>query len=142
MSKTHLLSEYAQRFVGMMTGDSPRFIRKFWEVDYTDKDWSFQQSTSTGPAVYSGREHMMFWQHGSGVYRSYVEETAGRLGGAPFRGGAAWGKRGISVSQMAPFRASLYAGELFDNNAGVILPRRPDLLAPIWFFCRSGELER
>jgi hypothetical protein len=137
-----LLSKYTDGIVGMMTGDSTRFIRKFWEIDVADYSWSFQQSTVTGTEPYSGREHVMLWQGGRGIYREYVEQTAGRLGGAPFRGGAAWGNRGISISQMAPFRASLYTGELFDNNAAVILPRRPDLLAPIWHFCRSGELER
>jgi hypothetical protein len=142
ISSSSLLSQYADGLVGMMTGDSPRFIRKFWEVEYASEDWSFQQSTATDSEPYSGREHVMLWQNGRGVYRDYVERMGGRLGGAPFRGGAAWGRRGISISQMAPFRASLYTGELFDNNAGVILPRRPELLAPIWHFCRSGELER
>lgn len=141
-TKTPLLMKYAAGIVGMMTGDSPRFIRNFWEIRDMDGGWSFQQSTITGAEYYSGREHVMFWEEGSGVYRDYVEETDGRLGGAPFRGSAAWGKRGISISQMAPFRASLYTGELFDNNAAVILPRHAELLAPIWHFCRSGELER
>jgi hypothetical protein len=48
----------------------------------------------------------------------------------------------VSISQMAPFRASLYTGELFDNNAAVILPRNPDLVGAIWRFAVSGELER
>ena len=140
--KKPLLMEYAAGIVGMMTGDSPRFIRNFWEICGMGEGWSFQQSTITGTEHYSGREHVMFWEGGQGIYRDYVEETDGKLGGAPFRGGAAWGKRGISISQMAPFRASLYTGELFDSNAAVILPRHSDLLAPIWHFCRSGELER
>ena len=142
VAKKPLLMKYAAGIVGMMTGDSPRFIRNFWEICDMGEGWSFQQSTITGTEHYSGREHVMFWEGGRGIYRDYVEETDGKLGGAPFRGGAAWGKRGISISQMAPFRASLYTGELFDNNAAVILPRHPDLLAPIWHFCRSGELER
>ena len=137
-----LLSEYADGLVGMMTGDSPRFIRFFWEVGHLGETWAYQQSTVRETTHYGGREHIMMWQGGSGIYKDYVIETDGKLGGAPFRGGAAWGKRGVSISQMAPFRATLYSGELFDNNAAVIFPHQADLVAPIWHFCTSGELEK
>lgn len=142
LAKLPILAHYADGLVGMMTGDSPRFIRNFWEVPELGSKWAYQQSTVTEASAYSGREHIMLWEGGQGRYHRYVAETNGKLGGAPFRGGAAWGKRGVSISQMAPFRASLYTGELFDNNAAVILPREEALLAPIWHFCRSGELER
>src|SRR5690606_15643199 len=36
---------------------------------------------------------------------------------------------------------TLYTGELYDNNAAVILPKNRELLEPIWLFARSGALE-
>ena len=58
---------------------------------------------------------------------------------AYIRGTLAWGKLGVSVSQMGDLPASLSLGEAFDTNAAVIVPHDPSDLPAIWAFCSSPE---
>jgi len=56
---------------------------------------------------------------------------------ARLQGTAAWGKRGVVVKLMGDFSFSLYHGELFDSNVTAIVPRKDDLVEPVWAFCLS-----
>ncbi len=49
------------------------------------------------------------------------------------------GRMGVAVSAMQQLPASLYAGDLFDNNTMVILPKRPEHISATWAFCRSAN---
>ena len=40
---------------------------------------------------------------------------------------------------MRGLPCTLYAGEIFDNNTAVILPKKPQHLPAIWAFCQSPE---
>lgn len=132
------LGELATSLAGMMTSDSPRFVRKFWEISDRAQDWEYFQSTSSDGRPYSGLSEALYWQKGSGTYRSYVEANRNRLGGAPLRGRSAWGRRGVAISQMG-LVASLYCGSPFDNNIAVLIPHNEVDLPAIWAFCRSHE---
>src|SRR5665647_445500 len=59
-----------------------------------------------------------------------------------FRGDKAWGKGGVAIGQMYRLEATLYTGEAFDNNTAVIIPNQTFDLAALWYFCRSGELNK
>ena len=126
-----LLSFYSDGYAGIQSGDYPRFGRNFWERPLPHPDWSYQQSTVRGTVPYSGREHIVWWEKGSGVLSKQP--------GAYIRGRSAWGKRGVAVSQMGWLPVSLYTGELFDNNTAVILPKNEADLPAIWAFCSSPE---
>jgi len=43
---------------------------------------------------------------------------------------------------MSNLAVTLYTGELFDNNAAVIIPKDPSLLPAMWAFCKSPEFAR
>lgn len=132
------LGDRAISLAGMMTSDSPRFVRYFWELPERRADWEYFQSTSNDSLPYSGLSQVLYWQQGVGIYRAYVDANRDRLGGAPLRGRAAWGKRGVAISQMG-LNASLYCGSPFDNNVAVLVPNDPEDLNAIWAFCRSPE---
>ncbi|BCU82862.1 hypothetical protein JIR001_26450 [Polycladomyces abyssicola] len=124
-----ILGDYAKGLAGIQSGDTPRFSRYFWEFYRIFTDWSFQQSTPDSTCHYNGRERVLFWQEGRG------ELT--RSPGAYVRGTEGWGKQGVAISQMGELSATLFTGEIWDNNTAVIVPEDTDHLAAIWCFCAS-----
>ncbi|MEW6049057.1 MAG: DNA methyltransferase, partial [Bacillota bacterium] len=126
-----LLEKYAGGMAGIQSGDYDRFGRCFWEMPRLLPGWVFQQSTVRETMPFAGREHALLWEDGEGELanspRAYI------------RGQAAWGKRGVAVSQMQHLPVTRYTGEAWDNNTAVILPRDPNHLPAIWSFCESPE---
>jgi hypothetical protein len=59
--------------------------------------------------------------------------------GAWLRGDPAWGKRGVAVAQINSLAATIYRGDLFDENTAVIIPRTHGDLDAIWTYCSSME---
>lgn len=134
-----LLQEYATGYAGVQTGDYSRFGRKFWELQDMSGGWRYQQSTVSAVQEYGGREEILFWEDGRGELYEYVVSRLGERGvGAWLRGREAWDKAGVCVSSMS-LKASIYTGELFDTNVGVIVPKNPDHVAAVWTFCSSPE---
>ncbi|MEJ7784912.1 MAG: DNA methyltransferase [Solirubrobacteraceae bacterium] len=126
-----LLSDVAAGRQGIKTGDDGRFRRCFWELPAISTDWSRFQSSFPTSSAYSGRSHIVLWEHGRG--------TMARSNGARIVGREAWKKHGVIVSQMGNLPASLYTGELFDTNASPLIPEDPDDLPALWAFCSSAE---
>ncbi|WP_459384094.1 Eco57I restriction-modification methylase domain-containing protein [Arthrobacter humicola] len=131
LDRSALLGARADGLQGIATADYPRFGRCFWERPVPHPDWEFQQSTVSSSVAYGGREHIVWWERGSGALSNEA--------GAYIRGKNAWGQRGVAVSQMGKLPVSLYTGELFDNNTAVILPKDERDLPAIWAFCSSPE---
>lgn len=135
-----LLAGLADGMAGIQTGDYPRFGRLFWERPMPHPDWEFQQSTVRATTPFGGRQHILWWEGGAGRFHDFVAERLGEWGvGAWIRGVGLGGKRGVAVSQMGSLPATIYTGELFDNNTAVILPKDPKDLAAIWAYCSSAE---
>lgn len=109
-----LLSDYSEGLAGVQSGDYSRFGRGFWEIPVREDQWVFQQSTVRETDLYSGREHILFWENGLGAL---AKSESARI-----QGQRAWGKKGVLISQMRHLPASLYTGDPWDNNAAVILP--------------------
>lgn len=135
-----LLDVLADGMAGIQTGDYPRFGRVFWERPLPHPDWEFQQSTVRSTTPYGGREHILRWEGGKGHLHEFVAERLGEWGvGAWIRGVGLSGKRGVAISQMGNLPATIYTGELFDNNTAVILPKDPSDLEAIWAYCSSED---
>jgi hypothetical protein len=133
-----LLTKYATSHLGVCTGDYSRFGRAFWEVAVLGRDWAPQHSTVTEARPYGGMSNVLFWQEGEGAFTAFLKERLGNDGIYQWlRGKEAWGKRGVVVSATGKLAASLYLGDLFDNNVTVILPRDEGHLPAIWAFCES-----
>jgi hypothetical protein len=133
------LSAFAVGLAGVLNGDSSRFRRFIWEVFAEVDDWEYFQSTVEQTCEYGGREGVIYWQHGNGDLRKLAEELRERLHDADRRGNQAWGRSGVIVSSMRHTPCIIYTGDLFDNNAALILPHDPANLPAIWCFCKSPE---
>ena len=129
-----LLLEYAEGVHGFGSKDAPRFFRQFWEITRFCDDWQLLQTTVGETRDWSGCEQAVYWQRGRGILAE-----RGRIGLAIPAGRIAWGKCGVAVSQMRLLPSSLYAGEVFDKNVAVVLPKEETHLPAIWCFCSSPE---
>lgn len=128
------LSHFAESRYGLRSGDSRRFIRKFWELQARSSDWVPHLGTTSATLPYSGRENWLLWEEGHGALAKYAE-----LGIASLQGGDAWGREGIVVSLMGDLPCYLYKGEKFDNNCAVVWPKTSANLPALWAFLSSAE---
>jgi len=130
-----LLSAYADSYEGLSTGDLYRFIRYFWEIVYVDGVfWALLIGSVSRTVIYGGREQIILWENGEGRFVNFP--------GSYLKGKKAWGSKGIRVSLMRNKAITCYTGELFDKNAGTIIPRKEDDLPAIYEYCASeGYLE-
>jgi len=126
-----LLSEVAIPGKGSTTGDSDHYHRCFWELPAFPTGGVPWLDTATSSELWSGR-HLV----------SIEAVTSARMlseGGCMIRGQAVWGKPGVAISKTGKLRPFSYAGEIFDDNVGVLSPKRPDLLAAIFAFLASDS---
>ena len=125
-----LLRKYAMAYQGISPGDFPMFGRRFWE-GFDESNFRFWQSTVEEISLFSGKSLVLrcddFLQGAVDAKQAYV------------RGVQAWGKMGVSVSQMRDLPVSLFTGEAFDTNGAVIVPHDSADLPAIWAFCSSPE---
>lgn len=128
-----LLQKYAKAFKGITPSDLPKFGRRFWEGFDADK-FRFWGSTTKETHLFKGKSLVLR------VDESFQEVVNNKS--AQIRGTHAWGKLGISVSQMGDLPASLSLGEAFDTNAAVVVPHDPADLPAIWAFCSSPEYNK
>lgn len=124
-----LLSQYASFHNGMQTGDYSRYGRCFWELVIPSTNWNLYQSTVSATISYGGREGVLNWEDGRGSIASSKS--------AVVRGTEAWGKFGVSISASGELFASIYNGDLYDENTVTIIPKQPSLLPAIWSFCSN-----
>jgi hypothetical protein len=125
-----LIGEFCDLGKGSVTGDSPHFIRQFWEQRLTS-DWQPWLNTPEG-GLFSGRHQVVFWQNDGNLVR--LEK------GARIHGQNVWRQRGFLVGKTS-FAAGIYLGEMFDDNTGVLAPASEAELAALLCFSSSDEFE-
>lgn len=138
-----LLLKYAIGVQGLATHDDPRFARAFWEMPNVSRPWYPLVGTVEEPVLYGGRSYLFKWDDGGGEYEEHAHalKAEGRLGGWK-SGKEAWGKRGVSVSQMRLLPCTMYTGEFFDHSAASIVPMDPNHLPALWAFCSSIQFRK
>ena len=134
MSQSALLSRYAGAYVGFQNGDSPRWIRYFWEPVLSGDTWSYFQMTSERTTEFNGRTSVLLWEGGEGAL-SRSEQ-------AFVKGREAWGKTGVIVRHMGHLPAGLYFGDFYDQSSAVIIPKDEIDLGAIWAYCSSEDFCR
>jgi hypothetical protein len=132
-----LLKNYATGLAGILNGDSPRFQKLFWEFSKKSSLYVYQQSTVNGMRHFGGLEKVIEYDDINGHLRLPADERRDRLHDSDQRGNIAWGKWGISISQMNILPASLYVGNKFDSNVGVLLPIEGLNLKAMWCYASS-----
>jgi hypothetical protein len=137
LSNVSFLSSIADSRTGTRTADNPHFLKCFWEQPVINNGWVVLQSTVGETIPYGGRETIVKWDDGLGELRAFAD-----AGFASIQGMAAWNKRGVCVSLMSNLRATLYIGDIYDMNCGVVWPREAGHLAALWAFCSSEDFNR
>jgi hypothetical protein len=135
------LSDYADTYKGICSGDTERFCFAFWEIpSYSNEIWQFHRGSFPSSQSYIGMEGIFRWDEGSGSFWEFVSERLGENGtSAWIRGTEAWGSTGLVIKIMGDLPVSLYTGTSFDNNVSVIIPKNKDHLDAIWSYCSSPE---
>lgn len=134
-----LLTDFANSYKGIATGDMCRFIRFFWETQELGSRWASLQGSLSRHDDYGGREQVILWEDGKGELYRFAREKAAALHNVDRRGEDAWGKDGIAVSQMAGLSCSIYRGDFFDENTAVVVPKNAAHLEAMYCFMQSKE---
>ena len=127
------LAIMAQSLQGSTSGDNPRFVVCFWECPSILPEWEAFRTPPDNDAVFGGSHSLLRWEKGAG---ELARSPAARI-----QGDAAFGQRGVLVSQMSGLRVSHYFGEMFDMNGAVIVPRSDDVLPALWCYCTAPEFQ-
>ena len=127
-SNFELLREYAESRTGTRTADNLRLLHNFWEHK-NDTKWRRLQSVPDTPSEFAGREQVLLWEDGNGALSALAAS-----GHASIQGRDAWGRGGVCLGLTGALKATLYAGEIFDMNCGVVWPRNQADLPALWAF--------
>jgi hypothetical protein len=119
------LSDFAICMRGIVTGDTDKWIKKFWEVN--DKKYRYLQSTPGKTGIGNGKESVIDWS------------TKGRGMLRPGTTNEAYGRYGVAHGQMSALPATNYDGSLYDNNTAAIVPYDTSNLPALWCFSSSEE---
>jgi hypothetical protein len=128
---TKPLSAVAAPKTGLQTGDNDHYSCLFWEQPRLMKGWEFFHRTSQETLHFGGRCRILLWEDGGGAL---VAED-----GCAIRGLDCRGKRGILVHRMGDLPATLFTGEMFDQNGAAIIPAKNENLPAVWCFLASDS---
>ncbi|WP_024334645.1 Eco57I restriction-modification methylase domain-containing protein [Desulfotignum balticum] len=126
-----LMGEFADGFKGLSSGDISRFIHCFWESNQFGNKWVPYQGSIKEIQFYNGRSQVLFWESGVG---KMVDQPSCYI-----KGRKAWGEKGITISQMGDLSATLYEGDMFDENAAAIIPYNPSNRESLFCFVTSSQ---
>ena len=129
---THL-SEVAECYQGIVTGDIERFTRKFWEVVPKNSVWVPFRRSNNSESLFGDVSEVLLWENGEGTLHAYAVEARDQLHDMHESGNRAWGRHGVAINRMRGLRAVPYYGEHFDNNVAVVFPKTSDTLIPVLF---------
>jgi hypothetical protein len=138
-SNFETVESYASSLAGIQNGDSPRFLRQFWEVQDFESRWAFQRSAAQRTAMFCGMDTVIDYDLSGGHLRADARWRREALHDSDQRGKPFWGRRGVAVSRMADLPCTLYLGELYDQASAVLVPKDPADLCALWCFCASDE---
>ncbi len=135
------LGKYADALQGLSTGEKNRFERCFWEICLHGTTWDFLHETADENAVVGGRSAIILWEQENGQLADLAESLK-HLNHAVQswrRGKPYWGKPGITINRMGSLNRSLYSGDKFSADIGVISPKKLEDFLPLYCFVMSDE---
>ena len=130
-NKEKLLSAFSDFGKGSVTGDGNHYLRLFWELPAILSGYRGWLNSPNAGDSWSGREHVVMW----GLKGHDLRGEIGHM----IRGDRMWGHKGVAVCKMSGMDACLYAGELFDDNIGVLLPNKHSEMPAIFAFAESPD---
>ena len=121
------LSEYATSWQGLVTGDTARFVVRFWEVPGAGPIWEYFISSPSITTDYCGRDSLVRWEKARGA----LHKDSGAHNFPPT---SVLGKKGVILSQGKTARATLFTGEIFNDGSVPIIPKREVDLKALYAF--------
>ena len=138
-SSLPLLQEYTICLTGAMNGDSAKFLGFFWEFCIRPIEWVNMQSTVSSSTMYGGREQVLYFDAVRGHLREDALIRRERLHNSDERGKALWGKQGVLVHRMGSLPATIYSGNVYDQNGAVIAPKTGVPIESLWCYLTSNN---
>lgn len=138
MSK-RLLSSYCASFLGLGTGDLPKYTRKIWEVSERNDVWTLLQGAVESPCHWGGCDSVVAWDRSTDRVRGLSPEEKEQIHNQDQSGQQAWGRPGVSVALMRKLKASLYSGSRYEKSISVLIPKDPSHLPAIWAFVSDSS---
>ena len=137
MAQGELLSAHCTSFLGLGTGDIPRYFRGFSEVGESFGKWAYLQGAVDETSYWSGCEGVVAWDYGVNRVHgmSYAERE--QIHNQDQSGQQAWGKMGVSISLMSTLRTSLFTGSRYEKSTTALIPKNFDDLDAIWCYVSS-----
>jgi hypothetical protein len=126
-----LVGAYATYGKGSVSGDSPHYLRKFWEFQNFPSGYKFWLNSPSSTTFWGGRENIVLWNVKGHDIKSEL--------GLRVHGQRVWNKKGVAIAKINNLFCTLYDGELFDDNLVVLSPFDTDNLSALWAFCTSNE---
>ena len=137
LKSSDLLIHRVSSIEGLSTGDSVRFVNKFWEVAWKDNIWEpFIQNTES-TKFYGARTDVVKWELGEGSLHNFP--AAHNFPSQTMNGRRILGMPGVRVTQMGHLPVTLYTGEVFGKSAATVVPHNSEDLPAIWCFLASDE---
>lgn len=126
------LSGWAFSTQGLITGDNSWLLRYFWEVN-DDQAWrNVIVPPKSDEDTYAGREFLLRWDD--------AWLSVGAIAPiARLQGMSAWGRPGIAVGRIAPFRCTLTGGEPVIDKAAALVPLEASDISAVWSFLASAD---
>lgn len=124
-----ILNDFAHSYQGIKTGDDGRYRFKLWEVCLTDNHWLPFQGTVKDTCFFGGLSDVIDWRDNGSHH-------------ARRQGLAAWGKIGVSVSQMGQLPSSIYLGTPYDSNVSIMIPNNANHVKELWSYCSKEDYGR
>lgn len=130
-----LLGDFADSWQGLVTTDTNRYVRNYWELNKLNSKWEFYISSPNTTSDYRGRENIIMWDEECGSLHN--EKKAHN-----FPSKNVLGRYGVILSQVRNFYCSIYTGEIFNDGSVPIIPKSKELLLPIYCYCQSDEFTK
>ncbi|MFA7553121.1 MAG: N-6 DNA methylase [Spongiibacteraceae bacterium] len=131
---------------GSGAGDRNRFTRFMSELPINSYDtWQLLQSSPSEISSFDGRKEIILWENESGQMKELADSVKHLNHKAQqWRSGKPnWGKRGVIVSLMSNLPATIYTGEIYEQQCAAVVPsvQSKIKLAALWAFCSSNDFK-
>ena len=127
-----VLSQCAIAAQGLVTRDTARYVRSFWEFGSVVDPWVWFLSSPDAPTGFTGRSLVLNWARGQGPL--HHEGLAHNFPAARILN-----RRGIAISQVRTFRTTRYQGEIFNDGCVPIVAVQPEYEPAVNTYVESPE---
>lgn len=122
-----LMEQFAISKRGIVNGDNERWMVKHWELlkTHPPRKWEYLQSAPNEHSHFSGREMLIDWSlKGEGMLRPGLDNPT-------------YGERGIALNRMGSLASTIYTGELYDQNAAVLVAKKQPTMLAIYSYASN-----